>query len=231
MNLGFFLLLGVIAAAILAFLMPHDALIGGAAGGDVIAQSAYALVAVALAASLLHRYRGRLGQGARDMLIWVGLTVALVAGYAYRDLLTPIAQRIASEFNPGAAITTTPGVVEVARRRDGHYLIDMQANGAKLSFVFDTGATSVVLRAEDAGKIGVDTSKLNYNLTVSTANGSTQAAEILLDRLSVGTISQQRVRALVARPGALRENLLGMSFLEKLSSFGVENERLVLRGK
>ena len=39
------------------------------------------------------------------------------------------------------------------------------------------------------------------------------------------------VRALVARPGALNESLLGMSFLEKLKSYSVEGGRLVLRGK
>lgn len=231
MNFGLLLLLGVIAAAFLAFFLPDGARIGGAPASELIAQSAYGLVAVALVASLLHRYRGRLGPALRDVLIWAGLTVALVAGYAYRDVFAPFAQRLAAEFSPGAAITTTPGIVEVARRRDGHYLIDMQANGVKVSFVFDTGATSVVLRAEDAGKIGVDVSRLNYNLSVSTANGTARAAEILLDSLAVGTILQRRVRALVARPGALQENLLGMSFLERLASYGVANNRLVLKSE
>jgi predicted aspartyl protease len=33
----------------------------------------------------------------------------------------------------------------------------------------------------------------------------------------------------VARPGTLRENLLGQSFLSKLRSYGVENNRVVLK--
>jgi aspartyl protease family protein len=231
MNLGFWLLLGVLAAAALAILLPADATIGGVESGAVVAQLAFGLVAVSLIASLAHRYRGRFGAVARDALIWCGITLALVAGYAYRDQFAPIVDRIKGELNPGAPITTTPGVVEIARRRDGHYLIDMLANDAKLSFVFDTGASSVVIRAEDARKIGVDPDKLDYGMPISTANGASRAAQITLDRLAVGSIAQTRVRALVARPGALRENLLGMSFLERLSSFGVEKERLVLRSK
>ena len=231
MNMGLFLLLGLAAAALLAFVLPGDTMIAGMPGGELVAQAAFGLVAVGLAASLVHRYRGRIGQSFRDAMIWVLLCLALVTGYAYRDALTPIAQRVSAEFNPGAAITTTPGVAEVVRRRDGHYAVDMLVNSAKLTFVFDTGASSVVLRAEDAAKIGIDPAKLSFTQPISTANGVSRAAEILLDRLSVGTISQTRVRALVARPGTLNENLLGMSFLENLAFYGVENNRLVLKSK
>ena len=38
-------------------------------------------------------------------------------------------------------------------------------------------------------------------------------------------------RALVARPGALDENLLGMSFLGRLKSYAVERGRLVLTAR
>ncbi len=229
--MGLFLLAGVVAAAILALALPGDTRIAGVEGGAFVANAAYGLVAVALAASLVHRYRGRLGAGVRDALIWAGLFVALVAGYAYRDLLDPFAQRVMAELRPGSAIVSTPGVVEVARRRDGHYVVDMLANGVKLPFVFDTGASNVVLRAEDAAKLGIDLAKLTYSLPISTANGVSRAAEISLDSLGVGTIGQRRVRALVARPGSLDENLLGMSFLEKLSFYGVENSRLVLKSR
>jgi aspartyl protease family protein len=37
------------------------------------------------------------------------------------------------------------------------------------------------------------------------------------------------VPALVARPGMLGENLLGMTFLERLASYEVRGNRLVLR--
>jgi aspartyl protease family protein len=66
---------------------------------------------------------------------------------------------------------------------------------------------------------------------VFTANGRNLAAPVTLDRLSVGPITERRVRALVARPGVLRENLLGMTFLERLPSYEVRGNRLILRGR
>jgi predicted aspartyl protease len=35
----------------------------------------------------------------------------------------------------------------------------------------------------------------------------------------------------VARPGALEESLLGMTFLERLRSYAVERDRLILTAK
>ena len=55
------------------------------------------------------------------------------------------------------------------------------------------------------------------------------AATTHLDKISVGPIVIRNVRALVAKPGALSESLLGMSFLERLQSYSVERGRLVLK--
>jgi aspartyl protease family protein len=54
---------------------------------------------------------------------------------------------------------------------------------------------------------------------------------VTLDRIAVGSIREQRVRALVAKPGVLHENLLGMSFLDRLASYEVRQNRLILRGR
>ena len=229
--MGLVLLLGVVGAAILAFLAPQDALIAGMPAGGVIANSAYGLIAVALAASLIHRYRGRLGSGLRDALIWIALFVALVAGYAYRSALEPVYGRVMAELVPGHVTTPAPGVAEVVRRSDGHFLVEGKANGRALRFIFDTGATSVVLRAEDAAALGIDVDKLGFAAVVSTANGTARAAEVTLASLAIGTIVERNVRALVARRGALQENLLGQSFLERLASYTVTDDRLALRGK
>ena len=54
------------------------------------------------------------------------------------------------------------------------------------------------------------------------------AAEVRLDQIAVGPIVMRNVASLVARPGALDESLLGMSFLERLKSYTVERDRLIL---
>jgi aspartyl protease family protein len=227
--MGLLLLLGVVAAALIAVLMPGNQLIAGLEAGDFVVRAAYGLIAVALLASLVHRYRGRIGAGLRDALLWVLIFGALVTAYAYRDQLEPVRQRVLSELIPGRIETPSPGVAEVARRLDGHFTINAMADGAKLSFMFDTGASTVVIRGEDAQKLGLDPDHLRYDTVVSTANGVTRAAQATIATMTVGTISVRNVRATIARPGTLQENLLGQSFLEKLASYSVENNRLVMR--
>ena len=65
---------------------------------------------------------------------------------------------------------------------------------------------------------------------VQTANGTTYAAHVRLRTLSLGPISLQDVEALVAKPGSLKENLLGMSFLSRLRSYEFTSDFLMLRG-
>ena len=68
-------------------------------------------------------------------------------------------------------------------------------------------------------------------MPVTTANGAAMAAEVRRDSIEVGPIVMRNVRALVARPGALEESLLGMSFLERLKSYAVERGRLILTAR
>ena len=56
-------------------------------------------------------------------------------------------------------------------------------------------------------------------------------AEVRLNEIAVGPIVMRRVPALVAKPGALSESLLGMSFLERLKSYAVERGKLILTAK
>ena len=51
----------------------------------------------------------------------------------------------------------------------------------------------------------------------------------MLDRLAVGSIVERQVPALIAQPGQLRTNLLGMSFLNRLESWEVRGDRLMMR--
>ena len=106
-----------------------------------------------------------------------------------------------------------------------------KVNGHETRFIFDTGASTVVLRAEDAGALGFNPETLNYSIPVSTANGAALAAPVTIERLTVGPITERNVRALIARTGVLHANLLGMTFLERLGSYEVRGNRLILRGQ
>ena len=120
-----------------------------------------------------------------------------------------------------------PGeAVNVAR--DGHFYLDAVANGARLRMLFDTGATRVVIRAEDAPRLGIDPARLDYRLQTRTANGTGRAAPVILSTLTVGSITRRDVPAIVAHPGQLAENLLGQSFLARLPGYRQNGNQLVL---
>ena len=105
-----------------------------------------------------------------------------------------------------------------------------EVNGARVALVLDTGASSVVLTQEAAKAAGLPLELLNYSVNIDTANGRARAAPVTLDRLAVGGIIERAVPALIAQPGQLRTNLLGMSYLNRLESWEVRGERLIMRG-
>jgi aspartyl protease family protein len=142
-----------------------------------------------------------------------------------------VASRLIGDIAPGEPVVGGGGEVSIVRRMNGTFVIAGRANERDLRFIFDTGASTVVLTAESAKAIGFDPAALSYVVPVATANGRTLAAPVTLEALTVGSITERRVRALVARPGVLGENLLGMTFLERLASYEVRGNRLILRGR
>jgi aspartyl protease family protein len=192
-------------------------------------------LAVFVGGGMLGSYRGRGGAMARDAVTWLALGLGLVALYAYKDELMPIAARVVGELLPGSAMTveqSTGGVTEVRirKRLDGHFTANVKVNGKSISMIVDTGASTIVLRPEDAKKAGIDVSALTYRVPVITANGRTVAARVRLDEVSVGPLDRKKVDALVAQPGALTQSLLGMSFLSRLRSYEFSGDFLTLRG-
>jgi clan AA aspartic protease (TIGR02281 family) len=120
--------------------------------------------------------------------------------------------------------------VQVPRGQSGEFAVIAKINGVAAPMVVDTGATSVVLTYETAKTIGLPLEVLEYDVDVETAGGHTKAARITLDRLAIGRLLERSVPALVAPRGKMKTNLLGMSFLDRLESWEVRGEHLVLRG-
>jgi aspartyl protease family protein len=174
-------------------------------------------------------FRGRVAHALAAMLLWVVLGLLLVIGYSYRFELRDVADRVIAELVPGHVITRGRNV-EVARTSTGDFAVTAQVNGATIAMVLDTGATSVVLTREDAKAAGLPLEILAYTANIDTANGRTRAAPVTLDRLAIGGLVERSIEALVAQPGQLKMSLLGMSFLNRLQSWEVRGDRLLLRG-
>jgi aspartyl protease family protein len=223
----------VVVAALAALLLtpPERPLIG--LGHADFARGALG-VSVLLWLTLSGLARAGAAGAARAFLsatIWTGLALALVALYAYRFEITAVADRVWEELDPSPERIGAGGEAVLRRRWSGEFIVPGTVNGRPVSFVFDTGASAVVLTAEDAAAAGLKFSRQDYSVDVTTANGATTSAPARLDRVAVGGIVERDVRALVARPGVLRQSLLGMSFLERLKSYAVEGGRLVLKGR
>lgn len=116
----------------------------------------------------------------------------------------------------------------VSKAADGHYWAEGVANGARVRFLVDTGASAVALTLADAKRLGLAPERLDYGYEVSTAGGKARAARVMLDSVSVAGARVADVEAFVIEKG-LETSLLGMSYLGRLSRFEATPRALILR--
>jgi aspartyl protease family protein len=179
-------------------------------------------------------YHSRIGEMIRAVLFWAMIVLMLALVYSYRFELETISGRLLSELfvSRPATVSTSDGItVQVARARGGDFSVQAQVNGAAVSMLVDTGASSVVLTQEAAKAANLPLDMLKYDVPIETASGRTRAAAVVLDRVAVGGIIERRVPALISAPGDLKTSLLGMTFLNRLQSFEVSGGRLMMRAK
>lgn len=233
MVLWIVLLLGALVAVFLALSGQPEVL---ASLADVDTAGWVAAAALSLyVVYLLLGHGGRLGEAVRHIAVWLAIFMALIVGYAYREEVSMVVNRVAGDLlPPGSGIAVETGVpgeraVRIRRRGDGHFVASSSVNGQTVRMLVDTGASTVVLRPADAEKVGIDAETLSYSVAVNTANGMTYAAPVRLRSLAIGPVEIRDVDALVAKPGTLKESLLGMSFLRRLRSFDFSGEFLTLR--
>jgi len=120
--------------------------------------------------------------------------------------------------------------VQIPRGQGGEFALHAKINGVSAPMVVDTGATSVVLTYETAKAAGLPLEVLEYDVDVETAGGHTKAARLTLNQLAIGKLVERSVPALVVPHGQMKTNLLGMSFLDRLESWEVRADHLMLRG-
>lgn len=190
-----------------------------------------AMVAFGVANSGFRFRFGGLLRALASAAAWTLIVVALVGVYSYRADFGEVAARWLDGFNAPEPIVGQGGEVVIKGHFGSEFFVAAKVDDHPVRFVLDTGASSVVLTAEDALRVGIDLRQLDFSAPVATANGSAVAAPVRLAKISVGPIVITNVRALVTRPGAMRESLLGMTFLERLDSFTVERGKLTLRAK
>jgi aspartyl protease family protein len=230
-NRLFWILLLGLAFALLMLAARHDSgTVAGLSNNDFAALAYYAVLIVFVGGTLVVLFRRQMAQALRAALIWSVIALGLFVAYTYRTDLRDVSERVLAELIPGRAANRGVRTVEIVRGRTGDFQVAAQINGVRVSMVLDTGASAVVLTQEAAKAVGLPLEVLIYDINVDTANGRTRAASVTLDRLGVGSIVERSVPALIAQPGQLRTSLLGMSFLNRLESWEVRGEKLLMRG-
>jgi aspartyl protease family protein len=226
----FFVGIALLIAVLLGLLIATDAgtLIGltQVQFGQIIALS---MVLVLIAGGMFGR-RIRFGKIVGGALAWIAIFGVAMLAYSFRDDVQNLGTRLLGELAPGAATIQENGARVIFRRPlGGSFRVNARVNAHEVRFIFDTGATSVVLTRADAANAGIDIARLRYSITVQTANGEGLAAPVRLREIRIGNIVRTNIPAMVASEGALETSLLGMSFLSRLSSYTVSNNTLEFR--
>lgn len=220
----------VLVAAFLIFAVVEDP-VAGLPPTQAALLLGLAGIALLMVGAIVEGFARHWTYGVQAMAVSGGLFLALIVTYSARDELHAVLDRAIGDISLGRTAVTASGEVVAARKTDGSFVVGARVNGRDARFIFDTGASTVVIRAENAAALGFKPDELTYSIPVWTANGNALAAPVVIETLSVGPITEKNVRALIARSGVLHVNLLGMSFLERLGSYEVRGNRLILRAK
>jgi aspartyl protease family protein len=153
-------------------------------------------------------------------MLWIAWLLLLGGGWWVAD------HWLAQQANPNQQpVITANGEVVLQRNRDGHYVADGEINGHKVTFMVDTGATSVALSSRLARVIDV---KRGAAIQVDTANGLALGYQTRLNTVRLGDIVVHEVSA-VFSDGMMDDTvLLGMSFLKHVE-FTQRANQLTLR--
>jgi len=184
-------------------------------------------MAVLLISSLAAR-RLPMGQVLKMILAWVAIFAGLFMIFSFRNEFGVIWERMKSEV-AGTTNQQLVGSELVLTRGDGgHFSVRTSINGKPVDFLVDSGASITSMSTGAARDAGVDFDTSSIPVIVSTANGSAKAYRGTIATFDVGGIQVGEHKVLVSR-NLGDVNLLGMNFLNELSSWRVEGNKMVLQ--
>lgn len=181
-----------------------------------------------VAASVIMGREFRWARALKALSIWLGIGLALVVGYSFRGEIAGVKDRVVSEVSPTTPVRTAIDTLTFRAATDGHYYINADLNGRPVRLLVDTGATTTVLSRNDADRVGINLSALDYRYTIRTANGNVRGARTELRDLRVGPAELRDVKVLVI-DSPLRTSVIGISTLRRFKGYEVRDNVLTLR--
>lgn len=190
--------------------------------GDQTASLVYlVLLGTMIGSYVLVASRRNLGRSIRHAALWVLIFLGVIVSYG-------LWEDIRGTVIPRQSVHAEQGRIEVPMARDGHFHMTLGVNGVPVEFVVDTGASEIVLTQEDAERAGIAIDGLPFLGTANTANGTVRTAQVRLDEVDLGGITDRNVRALV-NGGEMNGSLLGMTYLNRFSEVSFGNGTMVLQ--
>ena len=169
---------------------------------------------------------------------------ALTIAFAVPSFVAGLGGRAAPDASPTAAVAAPSGgqatvaavnsdasyrAASIAADAGGQYRARALIEGQDVEVMIDTGATIVALTSQTAARLGLVLDPSRPRWKMNTANGVALASPVTLRSVSLGAIYMDDVQAVVMPPGASSVNLLGASFLKRLTSVEQRDGLLVLR--
>ncbi|MBE0554126.1 MAG: TIGR02281 family clan AA aspartic protease [Rhodobacteraceae bacterium] len=177
------------------------------------------LLLVAVGGWVMVEYRQRMGLALRTAMAWGLIFLGVAAGYG-------LWQDLRHDLLPRQMVTET-GELVIPRAADGHYYIDIDVDGTRLTMMADTGATSVVLSPADARRLGIAPESLIYTGQAMTANGTVRTARTTLQNVTLGPFTEKALPVWV-NEAEMDVSLLGMDLLGRYR-IEIDRERMILR--
>ena len=164
----------------------------------------------------------------KHMLSWFVIMFFLIVLYSFRSEMNFFWERIIANIMP-SYVSSYDGdnKISIGRSLNGHFHLKAKINDKAITFLVDTGASDVAISRQDAIRLGIDMSHLQYTKQYSTANGIVSAAPITLSKLQIGSIIFYNIKAHVNN-GSLDTSLLGMSIISKFKNFTIDGDLLIL---
>lgn len=129
----------------------------------------------------------------------------------------------------GTYAESGPASTNLARQADGHFITPGRINNRWVEFMVDTGATSVTLNSFTASHLGIEYVNAP-TVEVGTAQGNTQAHQVVLSSVAVGDVLLTNVQAFVIEGRFPQTILLGNTFLSRIN-MRIENNTMILQAK
>ena len=164
----------------------------------------------------------------RHGALWVAIAAVLALGFAYREEIELIPQRLGVAFGTGRPVVIGDHQLVISQDADGAYQVVGRVNGEPVRFMVDTGASDTVLTPQDAQRLGVDLAGVTFDQESETANGKGLGAPYLARQLEVGPIRLGSFRMQINK-APMSRSLLGLSFLSRLESYEFRGRNLYLK--